>query len=147
CAPALYRRFSQRRSSGFQRRSAYRKGRSKGASGDRQDGKSILSGKTKVTRTQTGLVLVGAFVLLMAYDLFVVIKQGVTISEYMNWIGKTSPVIPLLVGLVAGHFFWPIYQTQQAQGEMPQSTSIVGLCLIAAVAIWALTMLYLALRK
>ena len=61
----------------------------------------------------TGLVILSAIILLLGYDLFVVLHDGNydhTISQWVYTMSKEFMIIPVLVGIVIGHFFWPIHE-------------------------------------
>ena len=68
-----------------------------------------------MTQRDTALVLLTALVALLAYDLWVLLRRGATISQTVNGLSKTSPVIPFLMGLAVGHCVWPIYR-EEADG-------------------------------
>lgn len=56
----------------------------------------------------TEAVLVITLISLLLYDLFAVIRGGFpnTISWVIYSNAKIYPVIPFLLGMLAGHFFW-----------------------------------------
>jgi L-lactate permease len=62
-----------------------------------------------VNRT-VGLVLLATIVGLAGFDLFMMMKYGPndTISWYVYSITKEWPILTLLVGIVLGHFFFPM---------------------------------------
>lgn len=60
--------------------------------------------------TLTQIVMALAVVLLLAYDIYAVIIKGMTntISWQVAHLAKAYPLIPFLLGMLAGHFFWNI---------------------------------------
>lgn len=56
----------------------------------------------------TDKVVVGAIALLLIYEGWTLINgvRGDTISETV-WRASQRPLVPFLVGLLCGHFFWP----------------------------------------
>lgn len=56
----------------------------------------------------TIFVIVALVVLALVYDLIAFLRGGFqnTISWAMYELGKSYPIIPFLLGVVAGHFFW-----------------------------------------
>ena len=61
------------------------------------------------SRTQTVAVVLGAMALLIGWDVYVYMNppDGDTISELALDTAKDHPVLPLIIGIVAGHLFWP----------------------------------------
>lgn len=53
-------------------------------------------------------VVLGFSLILIAYDIWVIIKRGVdqSISWQMYQIAKAYPVIPFALGVLMGHLFW-----------------------------------------
>ena len=44
------------------------------------------------------------------YDIFVILKDGVqsSISVRLYRIGKDNPILPFAMGVLCGHWFWPV---------------------------------------
>lgn len=60
----------------------------------------------------TGFVLLGAFVFVLLYDLFRVLKDHSyehTVSQWVYQTSKTFMIIPVFAGIAVGHFWWPIH--------------------------------------
>lgn len=67
-------------------------------------------------RTTTGLVLLGCIILILGYDLFVVMRDHSYENSVSQWVYSMShefPVIPLLVGIVCGHFWFPMAKDKE----------------------------------
>lgn len=62
-------------------------------------------------------VLLVVLAIVGVYDFLAVIywPDGYTISAYLYSLSRKFPVIPVLVGLVMGHLFWPVYPSLQSQ--------------------------------
>ena len=60
------------------------------------------------TQEITAVVLATFIGLILLYDLWAVSVWGMdaTVSAVVRDYSKSYPVIPLLVGIVCGHFFW-----------------------------------------
>lgn len=61
----------------------------------------------------TGFVILAAIGLILGWDLFVVLHDGDyhrTISQWVYQMSKAFMIIPVLVGIVIGHFWWPIHE-------------------------------------
>ena len=56
----------------------------------------------------TFAVIVGALVVLIAYDVYAAVRQapGQTISEVIWHASLKRPVIPFAAGVLCGHWFW-----------------------------------------
>lgn len=52
--------------------------------------------------------LIAVVVVVLAYDLFALQRWGIeaTVSRVITDWSRRHPVIPFLLGLVAGHWFW-----------------------------------------
>ena len=63
----------------------------------------------KNLRKITGIFMVVALAVIIAWDAFVAAEptKGDTISEIIRDYASGHPVIPVGIGVVAGHFFWP----------------------------------------
>lgn len=61
-------------------------------------------------RKYTIYLLVALAVLLIAWDIFVYLEptKNDTISEVLWDLGK-HPILPFLLGVIAGHIFWPLH--------------------------------------
>lgn len=61
------------------------------------------------TSFETTWVIVASVVILVAYDIYAYRKKGWgnTISEVVATNSLRHPMIPFLVGVLMGHFFWP----------------------------------------
>lgn len=57
-----------------------------------------------------GFIVLGAIILLLAGDLFIVMTYGydASISVFMYNLSKDFPIALLLIGIVMGHLFWPV---------------------------------------
>ncbi len=57
-----------------------------------------------------GFIVLGAVIAILGGDLALVMLYGYdySVSAFMGWVGKAFPVVPLLVGIVLGHFFFPM---------------------------------------
>lgn len=57
-----------------------------------------------------GFSVLGAFLFLLGMDLFISMTYGYdyTISAFMGWLKVEFPIVLLLIGIVLGHFFWPL---------------------------------------
>lgn len=67
-------------------------------------------------RTLTGLVILGCIIIILVWDLIRVLQDGGYQNTISAWVGEMSkefPVIPLLTGIVCGHFFWPMAKENQ----------------------------------
>jgi uncharacterized membrane protein len=56
-------------------------------------------------------IMIGLIVLIIAcYDLFAILAWGsdYTFSTVILDLAQREPVVPLLVGVVLGHLFWPM---------------------------------------
>lgn len=60
-----------------------------------------------MTSITVGL-LVGVAALLIAWDVFVFAKRGKTISEVMRDAGRAYPILAFLLGVLIGHWFFPL---------------------------------------
>lgn len=59
----------------------------------------------------TGFVILSALLLILGYDLWTVIHYGnydYSVSQFVYQTSKSFLVVPLLTGIVMGHFFWPM---------------------------------------
>lgn len=56
------------------------------------------------------VLLVGTVVVWLAVDVFMLKRGGMdaTLSVSMYKLAKAWPIIPLLIGMLMGHFFFPI---------------------------------------
>lgn len=57
-------------------------------------------------------VLLGCVTILVGWDIYVAINppDGDTISEVLfQWAGD-HPVVPFVIGVLCGHWFWPQYK-------------------------------------
>ena len=64
---------------------------------------------SQATRHWTIWILVGTAVLLVVWDVVAYFGAGpaATISRVMlDWAGA-HPIVPFMLGVIAGHFFWP----------------------------------------
>jgi len=61
------------------------------------------------TRVWTIGILVGVTLLLIAWDIYAAMnkKRDDTISEVVLGFARRHPVIPFLLGVLAGHLLWP----------------------------------------
>ena len=62
-----------------------------------------------MVRTTEWVVIV-AVVGLVLYDLVAMVRSGpdATISVIVHEFSKNNPIVPLAVGIVIGHIFWPV---------------------------------------
>ena len=60
----------------------------------------------------TRCVLLSTVILLVGYNIFVGLKYGIepTISVQVYELARMHPIIPFVMGLVVGHFLWPLCQ-------------------------------------
>lgn len=59
----------------------------------------------------TGFMLLLAFLFILGFDLFTVLRDGNYSHTVSQWVYQTSKdfmILPFLAGIVAGHFWWPI---------------------------------------
>jgi len=70
------------------------------------------------SKMKTVAVVLGAVGLLIGWDIWVYLDppEGDTISEIALSTAKDHPVLPLLIGVLAGHLFWP-QREKKAKGE------------------------------
>lgn len=56
----------------------------------------------------TQIFIIGAILLIIAYDVFATLKWGGEQSvSWQMWLwSKTYPIIPFLLGVIMGHWFW-----------------------------------------
>ena len=64
-------------------------------------------------RDVTSLVILGTTVLLGLYDVLMGVKYGpeATISIVMYDLARRYPIVPFMLGVLAGHIFWPMAAT------------------------------------
>jgi hypothetical protein len=62
-----------------------------------------------VRATTAGLCLVTLIALLL-WDVFAMVRSGpeATISVVVHDFASRNPIVPLFVGIVVGHIFWPV---------------------------------------
>jgi hypothetical protein len=73
-------------------------------------------------RRYTGLVLVVAVVLLLAWQAYVIVchaQAGATISETIQAMAFKYPILPYAVGILTGHWFWPVRSACPHCGKEP----------------------------
>ena len=58
----------------------------------------------------TGIILVAVALALVVYDIAVaeLLPKGNTISEVVARTALSHPILPFAVGVLCGHFFWPL---------------------------------------
>lgn len=66
-------------------------------------------------KTLTIYVLLIAIVALIAYDFYALAAGGTSasISHLVKVWGHKYPIIPFVVGVLCGHFFWGVKQTNE----------------------------------
>lgn len=62
-----------------------------------------------VLRILFALIFIGANLLIALWDLYClgISKPNETVSYVMGEWGRDFPILPLFIGLVIGHVFWP----------------------------------------
>lgn len=57
-----------------------------------------------------GFTILFCIVLLLSVDLFIAMRWGYdyTVSAFMGWLKDSFPVVYLIIGIVLGHFVWPL---------------------------------------
>lgn len=56
----------------------------------------------------TGMLILATVVSALAYDLYAYRKSGgeATISNWVRTMSREWPMIPFILGVLVGHFFW-----------------------------------------
>jgi hypothetical protein len=70
----------------------------------------------------TALVLLGAFLLVMAYDLVMLLIDGATVSQTIWTLTHDHPIIALLLGIALGHSIWGIYPGKTMDKTLMKAT-------------------------
>jgi TRAP-type C4-dicarboxylate transport system permease small subunit len=65
--------------------------------------------RSKMIVTLTTWVLAGTLLVIGGYDVWALIWAGeeFTVSHTILELSRAHPLVPLLVGLLLGHLFWP----------------------------------------
>lgn len=72
----------------------------------------------------TIMVLLSTLVILLIYDfiMFTFIDDQASISQTTYKLVRKAPIIAFLIGLAAGHLFWPIHSLQKPSQNHIQDT-------------------------
>ena len=56
--------------------------------------------------TTVGIVIIGASVTLIAYDIWLYATKRPSLSTVLTKFSYYSPILPFIAGLLCGHWFW-----------------------------------------
>jgi hypothetical protein len=70
-----------------------------------------------VTRKITGALILGCIAVLVVWDIVMATNatEGDTISELALSLSLGNPIIPFAVGVICGHWFWPVSKTTESK--------------------------------